>query len=346
MFGAGNTIANTELKPELTNAWEVGTELRFLNDRVGIDATYYNKATTNQILPVQVSATSGYTSKVVNAGKVVNKGIELMADVTPVRLNNGFEWNIVANYGKNDNEVVALAGDAEALVLRTYYGLRVEAHKGLPYGAFYGSTYVRDGAGNIVVGGNGVPLRSSDPSYLGTYNPDWTGGLRNTFRYKGASLSVLLDTKQGGKVYSLTNSYGRKSGTLIESLRGREQSWDQGMVIPGVKVVGTDTVPNDIVVLAQIYHRQIQPINEEYVYDASFIKLREVTLSYVLPQSITNRLNVSNATVAFIGRNLWMHDNVPNIDPETAFDASNVQGLEYGQVPTAKSFGFSISVTP
>jgi hypothetical protein len=118
------------------------------------------------------------------------------------------------------------------------------------------------------------------------------------------------------------------------------------MVVPGVKVVGTDTVPNDIVVKAQIYHRQIQPINEEYVYDASFIKLREVTLSYVLPQSITNRLNVSNATVAFIGRNLWMHDNVPNIDPETAFDASNVQGLEYGQVPTAKSFGFSISVTP
>lgn len=346
MFGAGNTIANTELKPEQTNAWEVGTELRFFDDRVGLDATYYNKATTNQILPVQVSATSGYTSKVVNAGKVVNKGIELMADVTPVRLDNGFEWNIVANYGKNDNEVVALAGDADALVLRTYYGLSVEAHKGQPYGAFYGSTYVRDGKGNIVVE-DGVPIRSSDPSYLGTYAPDWTGGLRNTFRYKGASLSVLLDTKQGGKVYSVTNSYGRKSGTLIESLRGRENSWDQGFVVPGVKVTEAgDTVANDVLVLAQIYHRQIQPINEEYVYDASFVKLREVTLSYVLPQSLTNRLSVSNATVALIGRNLWMHDNVPNIDPETAFDASNVQGLEYGQVPTARSFGFSISVTP
>ncbi|HET7622327.1 MAG TPA: SusC/RagA family TonB-linked outer membrane protein [Gemmatimonadaceae bacterium] len=346
MFGAGNTIANTELKPELTNAWEAGTELRFLDNRVGLDFTYYNKATTNQILPVQVSATSGYTSQVVNAGKVVNKGVELMADVTPVRMANGFEWNIMANYGKNDNEVVALAGDADALVLRTYYGLRVEAHKGLPYGAFYGSTYVRDGQGNIVVGSNGVPLRSSDPSYLGTYAPDWTGGLRNTFRYKGASLSFLIDTKQGGKVYSLTNSYGRKAGTLVESLRGREDSWDQGFVVPGVKVVGTDTVPNDITVLAQIYHRQIQPLNEEYVYDASFVKLREVTVTYMLPQSVTSRLNISNATIALIGRNLWMHDNVPNIDPETAFDASNVQGLEYGQVPTAKSFGFSISVTP
>jgi TonB-linked SusC/RagA family outer membrane protein len=346
MFGADNTIANSELKPELTTSWEAGAELRFFDGRLGLDATYYNKSTTNQILPVQVSGTSGYTSKVINAGKVVNKGVELMADVTPVRMDNGFEWNIVANYGKNDNEVVELTGDVEALVLRTYYGLRVEAHKGLPYGAFYGSTYVRDGQGNIVVGNNGVPLRSTDPSYLGTYAPDWTGGLRNTFRYKGASLSVLLDTKQGGKVYSLTNSYGRKSGTLIESLEGREQSWDQGMVVPGVKVVGTDTVPNDITVLAQIYHRQIQPINEEYVYDASFVKLREVTLSYMLPQSLASRLNVSNATISLIGRNLWMHDNVPNIDPETAFDASNVQGLEYGQVPTAKSFGFSISVTP
>jgi TonB-linked SusC/RagA family outer membrane protein len=346
MFGAGNTIANAQLKPELTNAWEAGAELRFFDDRLGLDATYYSKSTTNQILPVQVTATSGYTSQVINAGKVTNKGVELMADFTPVRLANGFEWNIVANYGKNENEVVELAGDAETLVLGTYYGLSVQAHKGEPYGSFYGSTYVRDGDGNIVVGSNGVPLRNSDPSLLGHYAPDWTGGLRNSFRYKGASLSVLLDTKQGGKVYSVTNSYGRKSGTLIESLRGREDSWDQGMVVPGVKVVGTDTVPNDIVVLAQIYHRQIQPINEEYVYDASFIKLREVTLSYVLPQSLTSRLNVSNATVALIGRNLWLHDNVPNIDPETAFDAGNVQGLEYGQVPTAKSFGFSISVTP
>jgi outer membrane receptor protein involved in Fe transport len=346
MFGAGNTIANAELKPELTNAWEAGAELRFFNDRLGFDATYYSKSTTNQILPVQVTATSGYTSQVINAGKVTNKGVELMADFTPVRLDNGFEWSIVANYGRNKNEVVELAGDVEGLVLGTYYGLSVEAHKGQPYGSFYGSTYVRDGNGDIVVGSNGVPLRDSDPSLLGNYAPDWTGGLRNSFRYKGASLSVLLDTKQGGKVYSLTNSYGVKAGTLIQSLRGRETSWDQGMVVPGVMVVGTDSVPNNIVVLAQIYNRQIQPINEEYVYDASFIKLREVTLSYVLPQSLTSRLNVSNATVALIGRNLWLHDNVPNIDPETAFDAGNVQGLEYGQVPTAKSFGFSISVTP
>ncbi len=346
MFGAANTIANAHLKPELTNAWEAGTELRFLDGRLGLDATYYSKSTTNQILPVQVSTTSGYSTKVINAGKVTNEGVELMADVTPIRQANGFEWNIVVNYGRNDNEVVELTDDAETLVLGTYYGLRVEAHKGMPYGAFYGSTYVRDGNGNIVVGDNGVPLRSSQPSYLGQYAPDWTGGLRNTFRYKGASLSVLLDTKQGGKIYSLTNSYGRKAGTIIESLEGRESSWDQGMVVPGVKVVGTDTVPNDISVLAQIYHRQIQPINEEYVYDASFIKLRELTLTYMLPQSLTNRLSISSATIALIGRNLWMHDDVPNVDPETAFDASNVQGLEYGQVPTAKSFGFSISVTP
>ena len=346
MFGAGNTIANSTLKPELTSAWETGAEIRMFDDRLGLEATYYSKATTNQIIPVQVSGTSGFTSRVINAGEVTNKGVEAMVDLTPVRMDNGFEWSIIANYGRNKNEVAELVGDVETQVLRTYYGLRVEAHKGQPYGSFYGSTYVRDGQGNIVVGSNGVPVRSSDLSLLGNYDPDWTGGLRNTFRYKGASLSVLFDTKQGGEIYSLTNSYGRKAGTLVETLRGRETAWDQGMIVPGVKVVAGDTVPNDISVTAQTYHRGIQGINEEYVYDASFIKLREVTLTYALPSSLTNKMRVSNAVVSLIGRNLWLHDNVPNIDPETAFGGGNVQGLEYGQVPTARSFGFSVSVTP
>jgi hypothetical protein len=226
----------------------------------------------------------------------------------------------------------------------------VEAHKGQPYGALYGVTYVRDGKGNIVVGSNGVPLKSAQLSYLGNYSPDWTGGVRNTIRYAGLSLSALVDVKQGGKIYSLTNNFGRKAGTLIESLRGRETAHaiaeGGGLIVPGVKVVAGDTVPNDRAITAQAYHRGLDRLHEEFVYDASFIKLREMTLTYALPRSLSSRMRVSNATVALIGRNLWMKANVPNIDPETAFDASNLQGLEYGQVPTARSFGFSISVTP
>jgi hypothetical protein len=350
MFGAGNTIANTDLKPELTRSWEVGTELRFFESRVGLEATYYSNATSNQIMPVQISPLTGYTHQVVNAGKITNKGIEMLVDVTPVKLRNGFEWNVAVNYGKNDNLVAELADDLETQVIGTYYGLRVEAHKGQPYGALYGVTYVRDGKGNIVVGSNGVPLKSAQLSYLGNYSPDWTGGVRNTIRYAGLSLSALVDVKQGGKIYSLTNNFGRKAGTLIESLRGRETAHaiaeGGGLIVPGVKVVAGDTVPNDRAITAQAYHRGLDRLHEEFVYDASFIKLREMTLTYALPRSLSSRMRVSNATVALIGRNLWMKANVPNIDPETAFDASNLQGLEYGQVPTARSFGFSISVTP
>jgi hypothetical protein len=214
----------------------------------------------------------------------------------------------------------------------------------------YGVKYVRDGKGNIVVGSNGVPLKTTQLYYLGSYSPDWVGGLRNTFRYKNLSFSALLDTKQGGKLYSLTNNFGRKAGTLIESLRGRENGATLadggGLVVPGVKVVAGDTVPNDIKITAQAYHRGLDRLHEEFVYDASFIKLRELTLTYVLPRSLTSRMRVSNAVVSLIGRNLWMKDNIPNVDPETSFDASNVQGLEYGQVPTPRSFGFAFSVTP
>jgi TonB-linked SusC/RagA family outer membrane protein len=350
MFGAGNTIANTGLKPELTRSWEFGTELRFFDSRLGVEATYYSNATSNQIIPVQISPLTGYTSQIVNAGKITNKGVELLVDVTPVRLQNGFEWSLTANFGKNDNLVSDLADDLETLVLRTYYGLRVEAHKGQPYGAMYGVKYVRDGKGNIVVGSNGLPLKTTQLFYLGSYSPDWTGGLRSTFRYGNLSLSALVDTKQGGKIYSLTNNYGRKAGTLIETLAGRETAHaiadGGGIIVPGVKVVAGDTVANDIRVTAQAYHRSLDRLHEEFVYDASFVKFRELTLTYNLPRSMTNRLRVSNAVVSLIGRNLWMKDNVPHIDPETAFDASNVQGLEYGQVPTPRSFGFAISVTP
>jgi TonB-linked SusC/RagA family outer membrane protein len=352
MFGAGNTIANSQLKPELTKSWEVGTELRFFDSRLSLEATYYSDATTNQIIPVQISPMTGYTSQVVNAGKITNKGVELLANVTPIKTRSGFQWDVTATFGKNDNNVAELTGDLQTLVLGTYYGLRIEAHKGQPFGAMYGVKYVRDGKGNIVVGSNGIPLKSSgDLQYLGNYEPDWTGGLRNTFRYKGLQLSVLVDTKQGGQIYSLTNNYGSKSGTLIQTLYGRENGETiadgGGLIVPGVKVVAGDTVPNDIKITSQTYFHGLDRLHEQYVYDASFIKLRELTLTYTLPPTLTNRLRVSNAAVSFIGRNLWLHDNVPNIDPETAFDTSNQhQGLEYGQVPTAKSFGFALSVTP
>lgn len=351
-FTASNVLRNFDLKPEITESWEIGAELRFLDDRLGLDVTYYDAETSNQIVPVQITPLTGFTSRLMNAGRIANRGVELLVDATPVSLPNGFRWDVSATYGNNENEVVELAEGLETLVLDTYYGVTVEARKGEPYGAMYGRLYVRDSQGNVVVGSNGRPLNSSsNPNgYLGNYNPDWTGGLRNRFQYGPVSAHVLIDGQRGGTIYSLTNLYGRRSGVLIETLEGREEGRTPaeggGLIVPGVKVVNGDTVPNDIVVDAQDYHRLLSGLREPFVFDASYVKLREVRLGVQIPARWTDRMGLASAEFALIGRNLALWTDVPHIDPETAFNSGNVQGFEYSQTPTARSFGFSLVLTP
>ncbi len=345
---ASNTLRNANLKPERTTSWEVGTDLRFLDDRLGIGATYYEKATTNQLVLLDVSAMTGFTGRYVNAGKISNNGVELMLDATPVRLANGFEWNVSANYSRDRAWVDELYEDMQTITLGSYYNVSAEARLGERYGAMYGRLYVRDGDGNIVVGSNGLPLNaSSNPNgYLGNYNPDWVGGLNNNFRYRGFELGVLFDIRQGGSIYSLTNYYGRRSGVLIETLEGRENTPFDSLVVKGVMVVDGDTVPNTKKVSASSYHRNLGGIAEAFTFDASYIKLRELRLAYDVPPTFAERLRVANMRIALVGRNLWLSTDVPHIDPETAFDASNVQGFEYSQMPSARSFGINFTVTP
>ena len=218
-YSASSSLRNFDLKPERTEAWEVGGEFQFLDDRLGLDLAYYNKNTVNQIVPSQISALTGFTSRFVNAGTIRNKGIELQVTGTPVRLDNGLEWEIYGNYSKNNSEVEELYGDLETIVLDSYYGVTVEARKGEPYGQMYGRMYARDSDGNIVVGSNGRPLNgSSNPvGVVGNYNADWTGGLGNRLSYGAFTLNVLIDTQQGGSVFSMTNRYGRRSGVLASS---------------------------------------------------------------------------------------------------------------------------------
>jgi TonB-linked SusC/RagA family outer membrane protein len=357
-YSASSSLRNFDLKPERTEAWEVGGEFQFLGDRLGLDLTYYNKKTINQIVPSQVSALTGFTSRYVNAGTIRNKGVELQVNGTPLRMDNGLEWEIYGNYSKNNSEVEALYGDLETIVLDSYYGVTVEARKGEPYGQMYGRLYARDSEGNVVVGSNGRPLNSSSNpvGVVGNYNPDWTGALGNRLSYGAFSLDVLLDTQQGGAVFSMTNRYGVRSGVLKASLKGREL-YDEngvplppaeggGLIVPGVKVVGGDTLPNDIRVSAQDYHRGLSGIAEPFTYDASFVKLREVRLAYQVPRSLTNRMGVSRMNLALVGRNLFLWTDVPNIDPETSFNPGNAQGYEWGQFPSARSIGLSLSVTP
>ena len=348
-LSASNALRNRNLKPERTASTEIGADLRFLDDRIGIGGTYYDKATTDQIVDLQVSAMTGFTSRVVNAGRISNHGMELMVDATPVKLANGFEWNVMANYSRDRAFVNEIYGDLNSIVLGTYYNVTVEARKGERYGAMYGRKYVRDSEGNIVVGSNGLPLNAStNPvGYLGNYNPDWIAGLTNRLSYRGFDVSALLDIRQGGNIYSLTNFYGRRSGVLIETLQGRENTPLDSLIVPGVVVVAGDTVPNTRKVTAQAYHRSLgNGLAEQFTFDASFMKLRELRVGYDVPSNFAGRMGLSAMRVALVGRNLWLKSDVPHIDPETGFDASNVQGFEYSQMPSAKSIGFNLSVTP
>ena len=345
-----NLLRNPDLKPERTRSWEVGTELRASGGRMGLELTYYNKVTRNQIVPVQVTPQTGVTERMLNAGRISNRGIEVLVDANPLRLSNGLEWNLTANYTRNRSNVDELYEGLQSLTLGTFYNTSVQARPGQPYGVIYGRKYVRDSQGRIVVGNSGLPLTTGPIERLGKYDPDWTGGLSSRLSFRGAELSVSLDGRFGGSIFSMTNMHGRRSGVLYESLLGRENGNDTSLVVPGVRVVNGDTVVNTVRVTAQQYHKSISqtssPISEEWVYDATFVKLREVRLGYAIPGSFTRRMGVSGLSVALIGRNLALWADAPNIDPETAFNASNIQGFEYGQLPSARSVGFNITVTP
>jgi TonB-linked SusC/RagA family outer membrane protein len=337
-YAVPNSLLNPNLKPEQIDSWELGTELQFLDNRLALDLTYYNKTATNQIIPAQVSPASGYTSTVVNAGELVNNGIEAQLSATPVRGNN-FQWDVTVNFARNRSEVVDLFPGVETILLGpAHWGVSIEARKGEQYGAIYGNPYLRDEQGNLILN-DGLPQYDDQLQVLGHYTPDWTGGINNHFRYGNFDLNVLFDTQQGGDIYSTTHMFGLYAGVLEETLRGRED----GIVVEGVNADGT---PNTTNVTSEEYFGALYGIHEAHVFDASWIKLRELRLGYAVPAQFSSRIGVSGMNIALVGRNLWLGTDVPHIDPETGYSASNLQGFEFGQLPTPRSFGIQINVTP
>ena len=332
-----NTLPNAELKPQKNKSIEVGADLRFFLDRIKLDVTYYNQKAINQIVDIAVSATSGYTAKTVNAGEIDNKGIEVLLVVNPVR-SGDFRWDITFNYSKNKNTVVELAEGIEQFVLGTYWSLQELAIPGGSYGVLYGYDFARDPGGDIIFN-NGLPSQG-DLKELGNVTPKWIGGMLNEFYYKGFNASILIDTKQGGDLYSMTTTWGRYAGALSETLIGREG----GIVGVGVMSDGNGGyVPNTVVADAEAFNKASYVNNIAYssVFNASYVKLREVRFGYTFKNS--PKLPVKDINVSFVGRNLAiLSTNVPHIDPETAFSNGNVQGFEFGQLPSARSLGFSI----
>ena len=345
-FSMDTRLANANLKPEITHSDEVGAEMALFDNRVIFDASLYRKSTRNQIFDVEISGASGFDKKWVNAGEISNKGFESLLTLNLLQ-GIGTSWTTTFNFARNVSKVVDLAPGVDAIRLASggFGDVVVEARKGEPYGAIRGYREARDANGNVLVSG-GLPILESDLSVLGNIQPKWTGGWSNQFSVGNWSLNTLLDIKHGGKLYSVTNMFGEYAGVLANTLKGREKDWnDPGIVVDGIDV---DTgLPNTTNVTAEEFYHNTFSDTERFVYDAGYVKLREVRLSYNLPTTLANRiLGASEASIALTGRNLKMWKNVPNIDPEFAYSSRNDQGIEVNMSPNPRSFGINFRIVP
>jgi TonB-linked SusC/RagA family outer membrane protein len=334
-----NTLPNAQLKPQMNKSIEIGADVRLFVDRVRLDLTYYNQQAINQIVSIAVSGSSGYLNKMVNAGRIDNKGFEVLLAVTPVKISD-FRWDLTFNWSKNTNNVVALAEGIEQFYLGGYWSLQVLAIPNQAYGVLFGYDFERDPDGNIIFT-NGLP-NQGDLKALGNTTPNWLGGMLNEFSWKGFNASFLIDMKKGGDVYSMTTTWGRNAGALIETLIGREG----GIVGVGVMPDGEGGyVTNTVVADCQRFNKAAYTSDIAYssIFDASFVKLREIKIGYNFTK--LGKIPIKEISVSAVGRNLAiLSSNVPHIDPETSFTSGNVQGLEYGQLPSTRSLGFSVGL--
>lgn len=359
-YSESGELANSTLKPEISTSVEFGFEYKMFENRIGLDFTYYQTNSKNQILPVQLSNTSGYNTRLLNAGEIFNWGIEAALTGTIIKTDDGFKWDAFVNFSMNRSEVIELAEGVKNYVIASRY-ITVEAREGGRMGDMYAIGYQRvtDASspyfGQIIHGTNGRPLRSTERIKVGNYNPDWLAGIGTSVNYQGLSASVLFDYRSGGQVYSHTQTVGREGGQIIETLEGRADGYDltkdgNGVVSEGVIKLEDGTYkPNDVKLTAREWHSAItsgRNILEDMVYDATYLKLREIRIGYTLPNEWTKDLFLRNVQISFVGRNLAiLYSNVPHIDPETSSLSGNtiIPGVESVAMPSSRSMGFNIN---
>lgn len=358
--------SNPNLLPEEQENWEVGLEMKFLNNRLGFDVTYYNAQNINQITSVPVSNSTGYTSALLNAGTIENKGWEVQLNVTPLKSEN-FTWDINLNWAKNESLVVKLIDGVDNLQLGAFQGgVSLNATPGQPYGTIRGSNYVYHSNGQPIVytsadapSGSwvGAYARTSDNNQvIGDINPDWTAGVFNSFNYKNLNFSFLIDIQKGGSVFSLDTWYGYATGLydfsagtndLGNPIRNAVTSGSDsgGVILPGVNADGSANATRNYVGWYANGWGYARSPNAAHVYDAGFVKLREASLTYNFGSKVLDKIPFTNASLSLIGRNLWIIDkSVPYADPEAGLGAGNIQGYQSGSYPSIKEVGASLKL--
>lgn len=388
-YQSENLRKNSLLKPEITGSTETGADIRLFKSRLNLDITHYDRTTRNQIIRADISAVSGYTQKMYNSGEINNKGLEISLKVIPVR-KKSFEWTSTLNWSKNNSKVVSLIEGVNRFILGTggSGNVYVYAEVDKPYGVIYGNAYRRDAEGRILVGRDGNALFDTD-NYLGCVQPDFIGGWNNSFRIGAFDVSVLLDFKKGGSLWSYSAYQGARNGLTKQSLEGRQEFEFSQIVLgetdterqglldagntnqpTGSNVYYPDGLrPKGVHLPNSVYDESVagwggqdniswtKPSNiwmnysssdmQRYVYDASFIKLREISIGYNFPKRWLQKSFLKSVKIGFTGRNIAiLYQKTPKgIDPEATSTSGNGQGFEKGFNLPSATYGFNLKVT-
>ena len=365
---SNGTIPNKDLKPTKTNSFEMGLELKFLKNRIGLDFTYYSQLSKNQIMGMASSSTSGYGYRLINAGEIENKGVEIALNTRPIQTKD-FSWDLNFNFSKNSNKVKKLVDDMDMFELEkaTWLDVQVAAKVGENFGSIVGPDFQRNENGDILIDpSTGLPMYDKSNHVLGNASWDWTGGVYTNFSYKNISLSAVFDVKVGADLYSMSARAAHETGKSMATLEGREAWYKSeearqaagyakdspdwiptgGFIAPGVIDNGDGTYrENDIVINPEKYWMSVcRNAPSMFIYDNSYVKCREITLSYTLPKAWLKNV-VDGLTISFVARNpfiVWK--NIPNIDPDSNYNNTTGMGMEYGSLPSRKRYGFNVNV--
>ena len=363
-----STQPNKDLKPTMTNSFEVGLEMKFFNGRLGLDFTYYNQTSKNQILNLASSYASGYTDRKINAGEIQNKGIEIAVNGRVLQ-HKDFAWDAGFNFSKNTNKVNELVDGSTFMMIEQarWCNVEVGAEVGQNYGAIKGPDFVRTEDGQVVIDPQtGLPKVDIENRVIGNAAWDWTGGFYSTFSYKNFRLSAGFDVKVGADLFSMSMRSAYQTGKAMETLEGRdawyrseeqrmaagmtESQWRaagkaDGFIVPGVIKNEDGTYrQNDIPINPENYWKLAADYAPStFIYDNSYIKCRELTLSYDFPEKLLGK-KIKSLSLSFVARNpfiVWK--NIPNIDPDSGYNTSGM-GLEYGSLPSRRSFGLNVNM--
>ena len=348
-FERSTVLGNGNLRAESTATFEIGGDFKFLMGRVGLDFTYYKATTTDLIVNAEISAASGYTTAPVNAGEIVNEGVEVMMNIVPVQQDN-FRWDIDVNFTKFENTVTKLPEGIDQISLTSWSSFSSIIKEGEPFGVLMGMSYQRNEDNEIIIGADGWPLVTSSQIKVGDPNPDWISGIRNTFSYKGIQLTALMDIRMGGDIWNGTGGMMNYLGVGEESGTDRDV---RGYVYEGVTETGE---PNTVAVdfanpalgASGIKWRRYGTLGvaEDQVEDASWVRLREVALSYALPPRWFVDKGIRGVNLSVSGRNLWLWTRYSGVDPETNLQGdSNTTGWDYFNLPNTKGIPGSVSLT-